>query len=224
MDCFNFMKYKIHSNNDIKKELLNLSLKNSVNEGLFDFENDTAFVGAKYFKKILSAELVFDQKNEKIHSKSLPKVMEAQIYIKNNSLVIMGSPTSCQFLEDYLHANSSIIFKPVPFKFEEIINSFKIFDYNIYKLTFYNVNFLSSRLPSITLEFKNNHDAFNTIKKLNAKPMEMVLKLNFDEDTVKINIVLDSGFISVEPSNVYLLEFEKIKESCLNLIEENKNV
>ncbi|USK71783.1 hypothetical protein [Peribacillus asahii] len=210
----------------MKTIISDLILTKDGNEGLFDFEECDDFFSVKYYKKLLSAELVFDNKNERIHTESLQKVLISYLHInkKKNSGMISGNLTACQLFEEFLSINSPLTLRSRAISFESMLAQFNSFNYSIYKLSFSNVKFLNTSLPTITLEFNNNHDALNIIKKINSKPCKVSLQMNFEDDTAKLTTNLKSGSITITTDSIKNIHLELLKEKLLNLIEENENV
>lgn len=188
-----------------------------------DLEKYSDDLCVKYYKKLLSAELVFDNKNEKIHTESLQKIIICTLHIntKKNCGIISGNSTACQMFEEFLENNSPIILRPKAIPFESILSQVSSFNYSINKLSFANVKFLQINLPTITLEFNNNQDAFNIIKKVNSNPFKVLLQLNFEDDCAKITANLKTGHITITTNRIKNVSFELIKEKMLSIIEEN---
>lgn len=226
MYCVNYKRFYIYEDTNIDTIISNLTLTKYSNEGIFDVVNNEDYLLVNYYKKLLSAELVFDNKNETIHSESLQKTFISQMYINKirNVGTISGNSTACRLFEDYLSTNSKIQLKPRSITYDSILSQLKNLNFSITRLSFSNVRFLQTQLPEITLEFNSNHDAFNIIKKLNSQPSKLFIKVIFNGDFVKLTCNLKSGQIKVTTSNINTVHFDILKDKLLTLVEENEDV
>lgn len=114
------------------------------------------------------------------------KLYESELYFSKikYDIRITGTRNSSRLLEEYIDTYSNLSITNNPISLESIYRKFNQYNYSIKKLSYKNVNFIQTKLPSLTLEFSTNQDALNMIKKLKSSPSELQLCIDFKEDEV----------------------------------------
>lgn len=218
-----YRKLNSHDSDMEVENFINSAIeKSNPNEGFDNFEFSEEYLSVNFYKKLPSAEFLYNNRTENMIIENTKKKYISNLYYsKRNKIInITGTKNSSQILYEYLITFANFNLIPVKFDINTIYTAFNNFDYIIKKISYKDVNFLETKLPLLTLEFINNHDALNMIKKLNAIPSEIVLYLHLDNSgEATISFKLDNGEATLDMFNYSSLDYEILKQTLINIKE-----
>ncbi|MDC7726398.1 hypothetical protein [Bacillus cereus] len=222
MLCVVYKKIKNVNRDIIKSFLEEQHALDSHNEGVFNLEFDSKYISFSYYKILQSLECVYDKNSETVISETANKTFRCDviIFIQNGYLVLYGDKTACTSLDEFLYTRSP--FSPYTYvvRLDDLFSKLGGIIYFIKEIKYKNVKFLGTSLPSLSLEFNNNTDAFNTLKKISSPPSNITLIVDFQGEDCSLDVNLNLGNIFLSYNKIQKVHIENIKETLLFLFEE----
>ncbi|KHF37306.1 hypothetical protein CM49_00324 [Paenibacillus sp. P1XP2] len=208
---------------DFLCELFETSLVRTSSEWITDLTISEDQITLNYYRTIRSVELYYDFVSEVEVPEIMNKVYKAScIFSKKRSrALIYGSRVACSNFESYLKNKAHIDFSAYNIKLNEILSKLSENEYQMRNFEYINVEFLGTILKSLSLEFKTNMDAKNTLKNISANPSKAGIELFYNKKNKCIlNIDLVNSAFKVEYDSLYLNNLDEIKELIIDYFEE----
>lgn len=222
MICVVYKKIKNANADIINSFLVEQHALTNQNEGVFNLEFYNNYISFSYYKILQSLECIYDRNSDTVISEAANKTFRCDviIFIQHEYMVLYGDKTACSSLGAFLDTKSP--FNPYTYtlNLNDLTSKFNDSDYYIKKVKFKNVGFLGISLPALSLEFNNNSDAFNILKKIPSSPSNIKLLVYLQKENYTLDINLNLGKIVLSYNTIQKIHLENVKEKILFLFEE----
>ncbi|KAF6614976.1 hypothetical protein ABFY57_25205 [Paenibacillus polymyxa] len=174
-----------------------------------------------YYRTIRSIELFYDNSSEEETPEVLSKAYKASCMFSKsgNYAVIYGSKAACSNLERYLEKEAHISFYSYRVELKGILNKISSKQYQIKKIEYYNVEFFNVVLSALTLEFKTNLDAQQTLKKIPTSPSKTSIEIYYNGGWYTLNFDLINNSVKLIYDSLKSTNIDNVRELIFSFFE-----